>query len=75
MTPRMKSTEMTTLLASALADGGSNGLLELLSATLHMLMDAEVDVRIQELVRLLRRAERPFRPSRIVAADGQRLVR
>ena len=42
MTPRMKSTEMTTLLASALADGGSNGLLELLSTTLHLLMDAEV---------------------------------
>ena len=45
MTPRMKSTEMTTLLASALADGGSNGLLELLSTTLHLLMDAEVDAR------------------------------
>ncbi|HJN77852.1 MAG TPA: IS256 family transposase [Myxococcota bacterium] len=36
---------MTTLLASALADGGSNGLLELLSTTLHLLMDAEVDAR------------------------------
>ena len=45
MTPKMKSTEMTALLASALADGGKNGLLELLSATLHLLMDAEVDAR------------------------------
>ena len=45
MTPKMKSTEMTTLLASALADGGSNGLLELLSTTLHLLMDAEVEAR------------------------------
>ena len=45
MTPTMKSTEMVTLLATALADGGKNGLLELLSASLHMLMDAEVDAR------------------------------
>ena len=45
MTPAMKSTDMTTLLASALADGGKNGLLELLSVTLHLLMDAEVDAR------------------------------
>ena len=45
MTPKMKSTEMTTQLASALADGGSNGLLELLSTTLHLLMDAEVEAR------------------------------
>ena len=45
MTPAMKSTEKMTLLASALADGGKNGLLELLSTTLHLLMDAEVDAR------------------------------
>jgi len=40
-----ESNEMTALLASAMSEGGSNGLLELLSTTLRMLMDAEVAAR------------------------------
>ena len=45
MTPAMKSTNMVKLLGSALADGGKNRLLELLSTALHLVMDAEVDAR------------------------------